>query len=680
MKTVCIVLALIAVLAPVAPAASVTPVQKVIQMLENMQAKGKAEKEAEIEEFKEVKKFCKGAAAAKVRSIEENTAVVGKLEGEIDSLNLEVDQLGADIAKADADIGVLADKIANLDSQMDNIQGEEADLTAERTEEHKVFEAKDTDYSDSVDALDRAVMEMKKVTLLQTSQQKAALIQLTADTKQKMKNPAARDAIDRWMNTKDSVSLLQTTQPTGEAAAYESQSGGIQELFEGLESKLSDERNDGQTREAEEKHTYDVMMLQLNGQLKEAKQHREKKAAAKAQAETDLAAAEGEKADTERALEEDRKYLAELKAECEAKATAFAQRQETRQGEIDAIGQATEILAGGAVAGAAGKHLPGLLQMKKRGMKKALAQLRSKTVSPAQKRAAAFLQERAKTFASSKILAEAAQKMAQAPFDKVIGMIKDMIQKLTEEANEEAEHKGFCDAELGANQATRDEKNEMIDSLNAQIEELTATENKLAQDITTLSTTVEELSSALAEATKIRNDEKDKNAVTIADAKAAIQAVGQATNVLREFYAKAAQASGGNTGQQDSASGVMSFLEVILSDFERLEEETTANEGQAADDFSAFSAETNAAVESNNADIKAKTTAKTNTAKDLMTAKTDLGNTQGELSAAMEYYEKLKPSCVDSGISYEERVQRRKEEMESLREAVKILDGTDVAV
>merc|ERR1719217_2013410 len=121
-------------------------------------------------------------------------------------------------------------------------------------------------------------------------------------------------------------------------------------------------------------------MLQLNGQLKEAKQHREKKAAAKAQAETDLAAAEGEKADTERALEEDRKYLAELKAECEAKATAFAQRQETRQGEIDAIGQATEILAGGA--GAGGKHLPGLLQMKKRGMKKALAQLRSKTVSP----------------------------------------------------------------------------------------------------------------------------------------------------------------------------------------------------------------------------------------------------------------------------------------------------------
>merc|ERR1719399_1899038 len=196
-----------------------------------------------------------------------------------------------------------------------------------------------------------------------------------------------------------------------------------------------------------------------------------------------------------------------------------------------------------------------------------------------------------------------------------------MIAKLTAEANEEAEHKGFCDAELSANKNTRDEKNAGIDALNAEIEELTATERKLAQDIAALSATVEELSAALSEATEIRGAEKTKNEQTIADAKAAIQAVGQATTVLREFYAKAAQASGGNTGQQDSASGVMNFLEVVLSDFTRLEEETTAGESQAADDFAAFSADTNEAIDTNNADIKAKTTQKTKTAKDLMTAK-----------------------------------------------------------
>ena len=40
-----------------------------------------------------------------------------------------------------------------------------------------------------------------------------------------------------------------------------------------------------------------------------------------------------------------------------------------------------------------------------------------------------------------------------------------------------------------------------------------------------------------------------------------------------------------------------------------------------------------------------------------------------------QYFEKLKPSCMEAGESYADRVARRKEEIESLQEAVKILDG-----
>jgi len=41
--------------------------------------------------------------------------------------------------------------------------------------------------------------------------------------------------------------------------------------------------------------------------------------------------------------------------------------------------------------------------------------------------------------------------------------------------------------------------------------------------------------------------------------------------------------------------------------------------------------------------------------------------------------DKLKPSCVDSGVSYEYRVARRKQEIQSFQEALQILNGEDIA-
>ena len=52
-------------------------------------------------------------------------------------------------------------------------------------------------------------------------------------------------------------------------------------------------------------------------------------------------------------------------------------------------------------------------------------------------------------------------------------------------------------------------------------------------------------------------------------------------------------------------------------------------------------------------------------------------SSQVELDAAMDYDEGLKPSCVEADASYEERIQRRKEEFESLPEALTILCGSE---
>merc|ERR550514_2177506 len=113
-------------------------------------------------------------------------------------------------------------------------------------------------------------------------------------------------------------------------------------------------------------------------------------------------------------------------------------------------------------------------------------------------------------------------------------MITDMINKLEQEANDEAEHKGFCDKELSTNQATREEKTAKVAELKANIEEMSAESAKLAQEAADLTTEVSEIDASVKKATEIRNAEKKKNTETIADAKVAISAVEQATKVLKE--------------------------------------------------------------------------------------------------------------------------------------------------
>merc|ERR1740120_602376 len=134
-------------------------------------------------------------------------------------------------------------------------------------------------------------------------------------------------------------------------------------------------------------------------------------------------------------------------------------------------------------------------------------------------------------------------------------MIKDLITRLMEEANEEAEHKGWCDTELSTNEQTRKEKTEAVETLHAEIDQLEASIAKLTSEIADLTNAVAELDAAMAKATKIRQDEKATNEETIKDSGEAQTAVAQALTVLKEFYAKAGDATA-LVQQQPTAPGI----------------------------------------------------------------------------------------------------------------------------
>merc|ERR1711972_478198 len=222
-------------------------------------------------------------------------------------------------------------------------------------------------------------------------------------------------------------------------------------------------------------------------------------------------------------------------------------------------------------------------------------------------------------------------------------------------------------------------------------DQLEASISKLTEDITELTKAVADLDAAMAKATEIRQEEKATNLATIKDAGEAQTAVAQALTVLKEFYAKAGDATAfiqqtppsifdsPYQGMQSEKGGVVGMLEVIESDFARLEADTRAAEASAQKTYDAFMTDSKVDVEAKTTEIEHKTAKKQDQNQALTTKRSDLEGTQKELDAALAYFDKLKPSCVDAGVSYDARVARRKEEIESLQEALRILNGEDLA-
>merc|ERR1719181_2234506 len=183
---------------------------------------------------------------------------------------------------------------------------------------------------------------------------------------------------------------------------------------------FEDERTDLEKEESNARHAYEMLIQDLTAQIETAT--------------------------------EDREAKAQEKASKLQKAADFESRQQLRTDELAAIDKAIEILSSGAVSGAADKHLPSFVQKPV-----SFLQLSASKANPAQQRVAKFLREKGSTI-NSRVLSALAVRVEADPFEKVKKMIKDLIVRLMEEANEEAEHKGWCDTELGTNEQTRKEE------------------------------------------------------------------------------------------------------------------------------------------------------------------------------------------------------------------------------
>jgi len=631
----------------------ITPVQKVLQALQEMKSKAEAAMDEEQKIFHEYTEW-----------VDDRTTDLGF---EIKTGESTIEELTAFIEKSDNKVAELATAIGKLEDDIARLEGEKADATAVRDKEHAEYVKVSTDYAESVDALERAIQIM---------------------TAQAYDRPQAEMMLQQMAKTTPGMTrvlaafLQQGVRQDGAPAvdAYEFQSQNIIELLESLEKKFKGELADVEEAEANQAHYYELEMIHLTDTITKSSEDKEEKTVVKAKTAAASAKAKGDLADTKKELAADKELKTEMEATFAAKSATYEQNQKVRKDELEALAKAIEIIANPDVAGSYKEHIN--LAQQQSGQKVSLLQMRSSKRRVAMRQAAAdFLQRRARALDSKSLLSLAAAVEA-SPFAKVITMVKDLIKKLKEEASAEAAHKQWCDKELKANKLKRNKKTTKVDELTAAIEELTEKIKETGSTIDRLIAEQAELAKAMKEATAQREREKAKNLDTIADAKAGRAAVKAALAVLRDFYSQQAALLQARQvpemaeykGLQGSSKGVVGMMEVIESDFARLEADTTAAEEQAAKEYDEFMSEATATKKvKHDEEVKLKLE-KDQDEFEVSQLQKDLAANQEELDKANAYFEELKPACLEVHVSYEERAAKRKEEIAALKEAYEILD------
>jgi len=682
-----------------AAAVEVTPVEKVINLIAGMRDEVVADGKKEAAAYNEFACFCKKTTDTKSTSVQKGTKKIGVLSADI-----------ADKTQEQADD---SSELAQRKQDHEDLNRKLDETTVRCAKQKKEYEAEEADLSQAIQGLKDAIKAMKdsKPSLLSIKQTLGTTLAM-ADAMSLLKTPKHKAV----------AALIQQSSGVDPAdPEYDYHSNDIIDVCTQLLSDYEGSKKDLDGEWDKTKKGCDQMKRSLNNKLSANQAAMDSLDKSIARLAKEIATHREDLINAEAMLKDDELYLKDLTARCEDRANDYDQRSAMRGDEVTALTTALKVLSG-SVKGAdeAANERAMLIQQYSHPVAKT-----APIAAKATLKAVSFLQDSASSSSFLGLSQEARQnkaldvlrtegarihsvaltalaskidelkprfdsEAAYDPFKKVKGLIQKLIERLLAESQAEATKKGFCDTELGKARKSRDFRFQEAKDLSADLAGLEAKRDALQDEIKTLKSDIKDETEALDETTKERNADKKVNMQTLKTAKEGLDAVNEAILVLRTFYKQAAKASfvqaspvdedtagagfsGNYGGKQDSAKAVFALLETIASDFDRTLRKTEEAEHAAHRDYVDFS-------QAAKSSIAGKTTKQELDEQDLETTltgiktkTTDLQTAVDLLDSALQELEKLKPTCIDTGMSYAERVAKREEEIKALNKALTIL-------
>lgn len=514
---------------------------------------------------------------------------------------------------------------------------------------------------------------------------------------------------------------------------YKFHSNDIISTLEDLQNKFKTTRNSLDADEVESVRVFDVLM-QEKTHLKKMKtkflEHSQKK---KSETTDEIAVASEGLSTVEATLLEEKKYTNQLSKMCSDKAKTWDQRTNLRTAELASLTEAIQNIEGMVLTNTTQNTIRFVQQATNLRVATAVAASDGAMAAIEQaaeeaEEAPAFVQEEykqhgrlrasrphailatdrrdtaAKVLRSSgeqlksTLLTALASKIAADPLAKVKQLIQELIERLLREASNEANQKGWCDKSIADAKQKREYAAEEIADLNSQLESLEANIGELSEEMRKLKAESAELTKAQSQAHAERNAEKLQNDETINEAEQGLAGLNMVIDMLDKFY-KTAKKEEVNlalvqgpeddapdagfkngeayTGAQSAAGGILAMLDVMKSDFKRTISETKAAEAQAERDYLDFTTETQSSIQENDEAWKSKNSQREDARGKKGDAWSSLSHQQTILTTSINELKELKPVCIDTGMSYTERVERRQDEIEALNKALSIFENYD---
>jgi chromosome segregation ATPase len=653
--------------------AASNPLGEVLALMDDLSAKVTKDGEDEAKAYKEYFEWCDEVATNNKH--ETQTASASK-----DSLEASIKELSANIEAAETKIGTLASDISTNSADLKA-------ATAIREKESTDFAESEKELVSVIDTLGRAV------TILERDMQKnpAALAQVAnkglegiVQAMNVMVDAASFSVQDKQRLT----ALVQNQQSADEddselgapaAATYKTHSSGIFDVLEDLKEKAEAQLSELRKAETAARHNYNLLKQSLEDQLGADNKDMAAQKSGKASAEEGKAVAEGELDATNADLKGLNEARESANANCMTVAADHQTTVKSREAELKTIAEAVEILKS-TTSGAEGQTYS-LFQVN--SAVRTRADLASSEVVVLLKKLAREHHSSALAQLASRVSAVIRYSAGSAdPFAKIKTLISDMITKLENESSSEATEKAYCDEEMAKTASKKDELNYEIEKLSTKIDKASSHSASLKADVKELQAELATTAKEQAESDKWRQDSSAAFRVAKADLTQGLTGVRKALQTLRDYYGSAAFVQQPmppmpetHSASSGGASSIIGILEVVESDFaENLAKEET-EEASAQSEYEQSTQEFKISKAMMEQDVKYKTQEFTSLDKNVAGLSSDRQTASTELSAVLEYFDKLKGRCIAKPESYEQRKGRRDAEIEGLKEALSILEN-----